>query len=241
MQVNNLFGWLNRIDNFDWIPPAILYFSHNCTNPDKLEHFFTDLERLAAGLMIQRANINDRIERYCRLLTAIERGENLFSSDSPLQLNREEQSDILKILDGDLYLIQKIRLYVLLRLDNALLDSALSNPRSFYDFSSITIEHVLPQNPAKGSEWETLFPSQQQREKYLHRLGNLVLLSRRKNGESQNYKFEVKKQKYFTTRNGVSPFALTTQVLKEHEWTPTVIERRHKELIDKLKKVWRLQ
>ena len=239
-EVNRLFGWLNKIDNFDWLPPAILYLSYNRNNPDKLEHFFTDLERLAAGLMIQRYNINERIERYSRLLAAIEREENLFSSDSALQLNREEQSDILKILDGELYLIQKIRLYVLLRLDNALLDTGLSNPKVSYDFSSITIEHVLLQNPAKGSEWETLFSSQQQRQKYLHRLGNLVLLSRRKNSEAQNYKFEVKKQKYFTTRNGISPFALTTQVLKEKEWTPGVIELRHKELVDKLKKVWRL-
>ena len=90
------------------------------------------------------------------------------------------------------------------------------------------------------SEWETLFPSQQQRQKYLHRLGNLVLLSRRKNSEAQNYKFEVKKQNYFTTRNGISPFALTTQVLREQKWTPEVVERRQKELIRVLKKVWRL-
>ncbi len=35
-------------------------------------------------------------------------------------------------------------------------------------------------------------------------------------------------------------FALTTQVLQEDEWTPTVIERRHKKLIAVLKQVWRL-
>jgi hypothetical protein len=236
-QVNQLFWWLNRIDNSDWVPPAILYLSHNRNNPDQLEHFFTDLERLAAGLMIQRSNINERLERYSQLLTAIERQENLFSSDSPLQLTREEQRHILKILDGDLYSIQKIRLYVLQRLD-----TALSKGNASYDFSTITIEHVLPQKPAKGSEWETLFPSQQEREKYVHRLGNLVLLSRRKNGEAQNFKFEQKKKTYFSTQKDklVSPFALTSQVLREQEWTPAVIEKRQKELIGVLKKVWRL-
>ena len=66
--VNSLFRWLNQIDNFDWFPPAILYFSKNRHSPDKLKQFFTDLERLAAGLMISRADINDRIERYGRLL-----------------------------------------------------------------------------------------------------------------------------------------------------------------------------
>lgn len=69
--------------------------SNNSNASHSIEHFFTDLERLAAGLMIQRTNINDRIERYRRVLTAIERGENLYSSDSPLQLTREEKCDIL--------------------------------------------------------------------------------------------------------------------------------------------------
>jgi hypothetical protein len=234
-QVNQLFWWLNRLDNSDWVPPAILYLSDNRNNPDQLEHFFTDLERLAAGLMIQRSNINERLERYSQLLTAIEREDNLFSSDSPLQLTREEQRHILKILDGDLYSIQKIRLYVLQRLD-----TALSKGNASYDFSTITIEHVLPQKPAQGSEWETLFPSQQEREKYVHRLGNLVLLSRRKNSEAQNFKFEQKKKTYFSTHKDklVSPFTLTTQVLREQEWTPAVIEKRQKELIGVLKKVW---
>ena len=238
--VNNLFGWLNKIDNADWLPPAILYLSKNSNDSHSIEHFFTDLERLAAGLMIQRTNINDRIKRYSRLLTAIEREENLYSSDSPLQLTGEEKRDILNTLDGDLYLIPKIRLYVMLRLDNAFLDNGLSNPKVLYDFSSITIEHILPQNPTNRSEWETLFPSQQQREKYLHRIGNLVLLSRKKNSEAQNFDFKKKKAKYFTTKTGVSPFALTTQVLNEQEWTPEVIQQWQQKRIDKLKKVWRL-
>jgi hypothetical protein len=82
--VNSLFRWLNQIDNFDWVPPAILYFSKNRHSPSKLKQYFTDLERLAAGLMISRADINDRIERYGRLLTAIEENSDLYAADSPL-------------------------------------------------------------------------------------------------------------------------------------------------------------
>jgi Protein of unknown function (DUF1524) len=71
-------------------------------------------------------------------------------------------------------------------------------------------------------------------------LGNLVLLSRAKNSEAQNYEFGKKKEKYFITKSGVSPFALTTQVLLEQKWTPTVIDSRQTELINRLKTVWRL-
>lgn len=73
-EVNKLFKQLNRIDNSDWIPPAILFLSRNQNHPDQLVQFFTDLERLAAGLMIRRANINERIERYGRLIAVIESG-----------------------------------------------------------------------------------------------------------------------------------------------------------------------
>ena len=54
--------------------------------------------------MIQRANINERIERYSKLLSAIEGGANLYTDDSPLQLTDQERRNILKVLNDDLYL-----------------------------------------------------------------------------------------------------------------------------------------
>ncbi|WP_293349701.1 MULTISPECIES: HNH endonuclease family protein [unclassified Microcoleus] len=236
-EINQLFKWLNKIDNFDWVPPAILYLSRNRNrhNPDNLVRFFIDLDRLATGLMIVRANINERIERYSRLLTAIEQEEDLFNSYSPLQFTPEESNNILRVLDSDLYLMPKIRRYVLVRLD-----AALSEGEASYNFSNITVEHVLPQNPGANSEWMKWFANQQEHAQYVHRLGNLVLLSCAKNTLAQNYDFDVKKQKYFTTKTGVSPFALTTQVLREQEWTPEVIARRQKEQINVLKNLWRL-
>ncbi|MEG4283078.1 DUF262 domain-containing HNH endonuclease family protein [Microcoleus sp. A006_D1] len=234
-EINQLFKFLGNIDNFDWVPPAIFYLSRNRNNPDNLARFFTDLDRLAVGLMIVGSNINKRIERYSRLLNAIEQEEDLFNSNSPLQFTPEESNNIVKVLDSDLYLIKRIRLYVLVRLD-----AALSEGEASYNFSNITVEHVLPQNPGANSEWMKSFPSQQERDQYVHRLGNLVLLSRAKNSQAHNYDFDVKKQKYFTTNTGVSPFVLTTQVLREQEWTPEVIARRQKELINVLKNLWRL-
>lgn len=233
-KINKLFGWLNQLDNSDWIPPAILYLSQQYNNPDELLRFFTALERLAAGLMIQRANINERIERYAKLLLAIESEANLYADDSPLQLTTEERINIIKLLNYDVYLIQKIRLFVLLRLDTALSDGEAS-----YEFPTISVEHVLPQNPASNSVWVSKF-TDREREKYVHRLGNLVLLSRRKNSEAQNYDFKKKKDKYFTSQIGISAFALTTQVLLEDEWTPAVIDRRQQNLLGVLKQVWRL-
>jgi uncharacterized protein DUF1524 len=84
------------------------------------------------------------------------------------------------------------------------------------------------------------FPTKEDHDKYVHRLGNLVLLSRRKNSQAQNYDFAMKKQRYFMIGQSVSPFALTTQVLQYSTWTSGVIEQRQQSLMNHLVKIWGL-
>ena len=235
-KINALFRWLNQIDNFDWVPPALVYLSDNFSHSDKLLKFFADLERLAAGLMIKRSDINERVERYGLLLSDIENKTDLYTSTSPLQLTSDEQHQIIETLNGDLYLIARIRQYVLQRLD-----TALSQGEAVYEYPVLSVEHVLPQNPSEESIWAKWFPTKEEQDKYVHHIGNLVLLSRRKNAQAQNYDFDVKKEKYFATDKGISPFALTTQVLQQSVWTSAIIEQRQKEQIQKLKEIWRLQ
>jgi hypothetical protein len=234
--VNEMLTWLNRIDNADWIPPAILYFSKRSNSPDDLAKFFVVLERLAAGQMILRRNINERINRYAQVLSYIEQGKDILGAVSPLQLTTLEKQEVTDVLNGEnLYAEAKIRMYVLLRLD-----SALSQGQATYNYPIITVEHVLPQTPAKGSKWLNWYADDLTRARYTNRLSNLVLLARKKNSQAQNFEFDVKKQKYFTTAQGISPFVLTTQVLGQNEWTTTVQDKRQKELVATLKTNWEL-
>ena len=139
-------------------------------------------------------------------------------------------------MSGDLYHAYRIRTYALLRLDEALSEGAAT-----YDHDIITIEHVLPQNPPAGSEWTQWFPDAEERERYANRLGNLVLLTRRRNSQASNYDFATKKEKYFKTKGSVSAFAITTQVVSEDTWTPEVVERRQRDLLDTFRSVWQLE
>ncbi len=235
-KINFWLSWLNRIDNFDWLPPSILFFSLNGDKQDQLIRFFTDLERLAAGLMIQRYNINKRIERYGKLLEVIEQEESLYSNDSPLQLTPQERTNIRRILNSDdIYSFKNVPRYVLLRLD-----SAISEGTAIYDYPIITVEHVLPQNLPQNSAWNDWFPTPKEHRKYVDCLGNLVLLSRKKNSSANNYDFERKKKKYFAIGGGISPFVITMQVLEEEVWTPEVIESRKDKLLKVARSVWRL-
>jgi hypothetical protein len=186
-------------------------------------------------LMLLRATINERIERYGNLINTIEKGQDLYAPTSPLQLTTDERVAASIAPDGDIYNLQpKLRTYILLRLD-----SDLSGGGATYDYDLITVEHVLPQSPAAGSEWEKWFPNPADRESVVHRLGNLALLTRKKNSSASNYEFDKKKSSYFA-KGGVSPFTITTQVLAEKDWTLTVVNRRQKELLGKLKALWRL-
>jgi hypothetical protein len=234
--INQLLKWLNRIDNVDWLPPAILYHSTHRHNPAALTTFFTDLERLAASLMIQRATVNQRIERYGSLTTAIDKNEDLYAAGSPLQLSVNDCTQTLALLDGDIYnQLPRVRTYILLRLD-----SALSGGGATYEHDLITVEHILPQTPKTGSQWETWFPDPVMRASVVHRLGNLALLTRRKNSSANNFEFDIKKDSYFA-KGGVSPFAITTQVLGETEWTPKVVKKRQTDLLATMETLWRLR
>ncbi len=235
-RINQSLRWLNRIDNSDWVPPALMFLNRSHDQPERLARFFADLERLAASLMIRRQYANKREQRYWRIQAVIRQGEDLLHPDSPLQLSPHEREETIQALGGDIYLMASTpRNYLLQRLD-----SALAGTGATYDYKVTTVEHVLPRNPPAQSEWTQWFPHAAQRARWTHKLGNLALLSRVKNMQAENYSFAVKKKTYFATKDGVSPFALTTQVLRESEWTPQVIERRQRELIGVLGQLWRL-
>jgi hypothetical protein len=230
--VNKILFWLGYIDNFDWIPPAIAYYNRYYRDAHKLLRFLFDLERLAASMMIRRLNINQRLERYGRLLKEIEQEGNLYADDSSLQLSLDDKSATMNMLDGKIY-HSGARVYILRRLDGELSETKTTPELPIY-----TIEHVMPQNPKEGSQWNNWYPDEEQRQELVDKLGNLALLSRRKNSQASNYEFEHKKYQYFNSPT--TPFALTVQIINEPTWTPEVLERKQKEYLQTLASLWRL-
>ena len=225
---------LRLLDNADWVPPAMAFFFRHADAPDLLTKFTKDLERLAFGLFIRRANINDRINRYAEVVADIQQDNDVCRGEGPLQLNTEEKADIRRTLDGPIYTLPRVPRPLLLRLDRLLAEAG-----AVYDHPIISVEHVLPQNPQECSQWLTWFPDEEERKHWTHRLANLILLSSRKNARASNYEFDRKKKEYFQ-KGGVQTFALTTQVVEKGEWTPAVLEDRQKKLLKKLEEEWRL-
>jgi hypothetical protein len=233
-EVNIWIERLNQLDNNDWRPPLLWALRHHGNDAMYLIEFLRKLERLAASMLLRREYATPRSLRYIQLLTDLDEKE--LGLDSPaFELTAEEKAETRDRLGGRVYLINPVRKYVLLRLDSLL----ANDPGVSYNHKIITVEHVLPQNPDDGSDWMVLF-SEDQRTEWTHRLGNLLLLNRRKNSEAQNYEFAVKKDKYFKGAKGVSVFALTTQVLKYDTWTPEIVQHRQEELTSELFDEWDL-
>ncbi|MDT0507454.1 DUF262 domain-containing HNH endonuclease family protein [Novosphingobium sp. MMS21-SN21R] len=234
--INYYISWLNRIDNSDWIPPAMLFLKKYRNKPDRLATFFELLERLAAYMHICRFNVNERIDIYANLISEIEEGKAPDDMDY-LGLDEEEKATFRDALDGKIYdLTPRRRNYLILRLDSIISDGAAT-----YDPKVLTIEHVLPQTVSDGSQWEEWWPDVDERKAWVHRLANLVPLNKKKNSAAQNYDFEHKCDIYFKGVKNVSSYALTSQVISETEWTPAVIEARQEALLDALIENWGLE
>lgn len=231
-KINIYLGHLGRLDNADWIPSAMNAFDKLSKASDQLL-FIQNLERLAYAMFVLRMNINDRINRYAKVLSLTHAGDML--GDSPLQLSEGEKRRVKEVLNGPIYELTRVRRPLLLRLDSLLGDEDVQ-----YNYPIITVEHVLPQNPHVDSEWMRAFPNDQDRTAWTHRLANLVLLSRRRNSRASNYEFLRKKDEYFS-HDGTTGFALTSQVTAHTHWTAEVLEQRQRTLITTLSSAWGLE
>lgn len=236
-KVNAHLRWLNRLEFNDWVPPILSFLARFRESPVKVAEFVADMERLSYFMLVTKQGVSRRIDRFAKVLSAIESDQNLTADDSALQLTPSEQDEFYTRLNGPIYddLSAKARTPLLLRLD-----SLISGGGATYDYQVISVEHVLPQNPKPDSEWLTLFPDPEQRLTLVHRFGNLVLLTRKKNSAASNWDFDRKKVSYFQ-KGGVSPFPLTTQVIGVDKWTPDIVEKRQAELMSVLESHWRLE
>ncbi|QIE42066.1 DUF262 domain-containing protein [Rhodobacteraceae bacterium SC52] len=226
---------LSRLDNADWVPPTMGFVRAYGNDPACLARLLTDLERLSYGLLLLGANVTSRVARHGRLLRDLSDGNDPFEDGSALQLDPDEQIRIIEAIDGPLYWRQRVCLPVLLRLDSLMADAGAR-----YEHKVISIEHVLPQTPKPGSRWIEWFPEYDDRQTWTQRLGNLVLLSRRKNTAAQNFDFDRKRETYFK-KGGVAPFALTADVLNSDSWTREHLAERHERLKGMLTSHWRLK
>ena len=122
---------------------------------------------------------------------------------------------------------------VLLRLDVASQDDSVIKNYT----GMISIEHILPQT-ATDNYWTERFEEKDVINQ-VHKIGNLVLLSGRKNSQAQNYSFDRKKEIYLK-KNEATSFDLTKKICYIDEWGKDEITNRQGDMILLAKTIWKI-
>ncbi len=100
----------------------------------------------------------------------------------------------------------------------------------------LQVEHILPQtSDNESADWQLLF-SKEERDTLTNSLGNLTLLSQRKNVQASNFSFADKKIDYGKTDGLTTSFNITKQLLEIPQWTPVELKKRHQKLEEAIRK-----
>lgn len=226
---------LHRLDNKDWLPP-LLFCLRCASDGDAVDvpGFVFRLERLAYYLFVTRADVNTRMARYADVLDALDPATIPRDRSAGLDLTQDEAFALFEVMNGPIYLATRVVKPLLIRLEQASIDGS-----AIYDYPTITVEHVCPQNPSEGSEWKSNFSDTDEHAGLVHSIGNLVLLARRKNAAASNYDFGRKKAEYFAAGD-TCPFVLTNELRQLATWDVKRIRARQIEMLGRLAKTWQI-
>ena len=234
-KTSDLINSLARLDNKDWVPPLLLALKLKADGEElDIPTLVKKLERLAYFLFVTRTDVNGRIHRYADVMHDISPETGHMPKTSGLEIDQSEAFEFFDALDGPIYRLSRVVKPILLRLDQSLVDGSAS-----YNYPVITVEHVCPQTISLDSEWAKWFSVKSDHDYWLHRIGNLVLLNRRKNSAASNWELKTKKEKYFADGNE-TPFKLTQQVMRKEKWKPKTIQKRQQKVLRSLAKTWEL-
>lgn len=104
-----------------------------------------------------------------------------------------------------------------------------------YEPDSVTIEHILPENPAQSSDWNKNFSKQEILE-CVNRLGNYILLTESDNKKIKNLDFGKKLEVYKKSK-----FELAKHIAKTYNiWDAKKVKSYQKYLAQKACAIWRI-
>ena len=211
----------------DWIPPLMYYYSKFKFN--RLDDFLKRLEYKFAGDLVAQESPTTRIENMNKIMREIEKIDISNLNDF---INNSDVFDINKrayreVIDGNIYK-RRFNRYLLLKLEYLMTDNTVH----LSSYKTISVEHILPQNPSINSQWRNDF-TDEEREFWTHKIANLVLISKRKNSKLSNLDYEDKKEKYLNERIDVFKGSKVF-IDKNLKWTVDVLQKRQEKLVNML-------
>ena len=212
----------------DWIPPLLHY-------SDKFQYqrildFLKLLDIKYSADWIGRRSPTERIMAMVEIIKVIDAAKNVEDVFNP-QFNSKcfdiDKESLIREIEGPVYGNRFAR-YLLLKLDYFYADQYQP-----MHVEKLSVEHILPQNPAKNSNWVNDF-SEEQRAGWTHKIGNLVLITGRKNEILGRLDYPEKVETYFKDRINISPNALHVFFKEYKKWTPEELKKNHRNVLAKV-------
>ncbi|ELB2228266.1 DUF262 domain-containing protein [Vibrio parahaemolyticus] len=229
---------LTNLATDEWIPPVMAFMNRMTRKQDltwlEFNEFVSAFEKVYMHGRIKNL-VKSQREMVCYSALVAINNDKSFSEIIEHVNQHADNEGFIDSLDEDLYeprpnqvnLIKAI----LLRLDLEQQDESVLKTYT----GRITIEHILPQK-LTNDYWKARF-SNEEHAVWLHKLGNLTLISGSKNSEAQNSDFDKKKGVY-EKLNNKSSFDLTKDICKANEWDLFALKERHEMMKNALIDLW---
>ena len=224
-KIGNLIILMEKTFPFDiWIPPILAYFEKFGKND--LFPFVRKINNLASYQWIVGNTHNKRVADMFKIINIIEdstKSEDILTNE---QLNCVNIDELKNRLNENISK-KKFCRYILYKLEYMNLEQGYDLQMPKY----LSVEHVLPQNPNENSQWKRDF-TEEEREEWTNKLGNLVLISTCKNSKLGNSDFKIKKERYFEKSSSVLP--RISKVLNTEKWNLETLKKFHEENLNLL-------
>ena len=246
---SNLIFILTTTFGNTFLPPLLHY--RECFGEYRIVEFLIKLDNICSSSWLTgKRNLQSRIfmllrrmdEHRKKYISAEEAADNLLSNEILRYDYQDEKASTLISLDElfDAFnnerwgsfsgsKINKTR-YLLLKLD-----LLLSNfyTRLYYNRTQSSVEHLMPQK-LNLNEWNI---EEDDHKLWLHRLGNIILVDRKKNSSLSNSAYEIKKQKY---KGAIENRANTNWLfLTFNNWDIEKIHDNHDRVLNLLKEYYK--
>ena len=214
----------------DWIPVVMFYYSRFKT--DNLYEFTSKMIHKNIADIICGSMPTTRIENLNKIIGAIKTSQSPVNVLSNHQLFHFDHKKFMSIVNMDIYGRKCTKTLLML------LELKYHSDEREIGTGIITIEHILPQNPKVGSEWTRNYSSEQ-RNLYTHKIGNLCILTRKKNSVFSNLDFEDKKMRYFYGKIDTMP--RTLHIINNHStWLPFDLEQNQHMVLEDIREIFEI-
>lgn len=218
----------SSLQNTDWVPVVMTYYKK--FGEDQLTAFTHKVVCKNIADTVCGDAPSSRIDALNKIMTEVD------IAPSPQQLMSSSCFDFDKArfeseIQADIY-GKGYAKSLLMLLEYKYQDNSLEK-----SFKQISIEHILPQTPKAGSQWLVDFTDDELLN-FTHKIGNLIIIGRRKNSSLGNLDYPQKRQKYFEKNIGSFARSLNVYNTYSTQWTPAEYKLNQKKAVDDLKSIF---